>query len=715
MRYLKWIGLALLLLACAQAALSEGTRDPQLPVASNGRLSLFLSEDLCRVDITDQLTGRTWSSSMNDETAAGMKIIPAQQRKVNSLLAINCTNLATGLGVVNNLPLLGEKALEAQWEAIPDGVRLSYYYGTYQVGVQVELTLTEDSLVVSVPYAGIREDGQFSLVSVDALPYLFSATDLADGYFLYPDGCGAVMVFQDNCHYREPSRLYPIYGDYTKQPALLDMFAQESPEVLMPVFGMNRGGRGLLAVIEEGAETARVSLNCSNNIIALNYLFANFQYRRSFDDRRVTSRDIKVFDKEDIRTDYRMRILFMEEEDPDYSAMACAWRDYLLESGRVKRADREAAVAVDLFMSAPEEGLLFDTPRTVTTLKQAETILTALADAGVTGIRASLKGWSSDGYGKTPDHFPMSGAIGGDGGFSSLRDTARRLGARLTLTADFVLARADQGGYSHRNDVIYTGNHAILTDAEETVFLLSPDVTQAKYNDFLRRAAALGVDGVRLERVGQYVPANYYQRRYTTAERTVDIYRTMTAAARDTLGLSEAEGGNACLLGTVDLVTRVPYEDFGYQATTAAVPFYQIALHGLVTYTGTPGNLSSDLEREVLRWVEMGYAPYFELTHDNTEELMYTNYQTLFSAEYGAWLDRVAAAAKQFTGTGLAALAGRLITRHERLGDQLVRVTYEDGTRVYVNYGAADAEDGGLIIPGASWRLVGPDGEEGAE
>ena len=162
-------------------------------------------------------------------------------------------------------------------------------------------------------------------------------------------------------------------------------------------------------------------------------------------------------------------------------------------------------------------------------------------------------------------------------------------------------------------------------------------------------------------------------------------------------------------------MTRVPYEDFGYQATTAAVPFYQIALHGLVTYTGTPGNLSSDLEREVLRWVEMGYAPYFELTHDNTEELMYTNYQTLFSAEYGAWLDRVAAAAKQFTGTGLAALAGRLITRHERLGDQLVRVTYEDGTRVYVNYGAADAEDGGLTIPGASWRLVGSDGEEGAE
>ena len=62
-------------------------------VAQSERLSLYLYEDLCRIDVEDGLTGKVWSSSMNDETAAGIKIIPAQQKKINSLLAINCTNI----------------------------------------------------------------------------------------------------------------------------------------------------------------------------------------------------------------------------------------------------------------------------------------------------------------------------------------------------------------------------------------------------------------------------------------------------------------------------------------------------------------------------------------------------------------------------------------------------------------------------------------------
>lgn len=703
----------LLILCCCAALLlavpalaEEG--EERLLVASNDRLSLYLSPGYCAVEIEDALTGKTWSSTMNDETAEGLKIIPAQQKRIASLLAVNCTNLQTGLGVVNNMSLLAEKALTASYELIENGVRLTYHYGTYQVGVQIEILLDGHSLLVRVPYAGIVEEGDFSLVSLDVLPFLFSATDRSEGFFLYPDGCGAVMEFQDYAHYKEPTRLYTVYGDYQKQPALLDMFAQEAPEVLFPVFGMNRGGRGMLAIIEKGAETARVSVNSSNNIIGINYLFANFQYRRSFEDKRVTDREIKVFDKDDIRTDYQMRILFLEEENPDYSAMACVWRDYLLENGVVARKAHTPSVAVDLFMNAPEEGLLFDVPRTVTTLSQADEILRSLDSLGVRNIRASIKGWTADGYGKTPDRFPIGGAVGNDGDLKQLIETAHKLGATVSLTANFLEAASDQGGYSHRNDVVYTGNHIIMTDLEETVFMLSPDVAKAKLTEFLKKAVSFDLDGVRFERMGRYVAYNYGSRRYLTAEDTLGIYRAMTDEAKAAFGTAEAEGGDACLLGMADFFTYVPYEDFGYQITTASVPFYQIALHGLVEYAGRPGNLSSDLEREVLRWVEMGYTPFFELTYDNTEELMYTNYQSLFSAEYTAWRERVAWAAKQFTEGPLSELHGQLIVRHERLSDTLVKVTYESGTAVYVNYGGQPVLQDGVEIGAQSWAAVPP-------
>ncbi|MBR3741076.1 MAG: hypothetical protein IKN04_11590 [Clostridia bacterium] len=607
---------------------------------------------------------------------------------------------------MNNQSLKGEKQLEASYELIENGVRLTYYFGTYQIGLQAEFLLEGNSLVARVPYSGIREDGGFSLVSVDMLPFLFSATDQAEGFFFYPDGCGAVMEFQDNAHYKESTRLYSVYGDYQKQPALLDMFSQEAPQVLMPVFGVNREGRGLLAIIETGAETSRISLNSSNNIIGINYLFANFQYRRSFDDKRVTTRDIKVFDKDDIETDYQVRILFLEEENPDYSVMACQWRDYLLSSGMVARSEHQPSVAIDLFMSAPEEGLLFDTPRTVTNLNQAEEILTALDQAGVKSIRASIKGWTAGSYGKTPDHFPISGAVGNDKGLEALIKTAQEIDATVSLTANFLEAKSDQGGYSHRNDVVYTGNHTILTDREETVFMLSPDVAKEKFDQFLKKAQSFALNGVRFERMGQYVSYNYGSRRYATAAQALEIYRAMLDEAKDAFGTAETEGGNACLLGHADFFTNVPYKDFGYQTTTKAVPFYQIALHGLVEYAPKPGNLSSDLEREVLRWVEMGYVPYFELTYGNTEELMYTDYQILFSAEYTAWLERVSWAAKQFTEGPLSELCGVCITRHERLNDTLVKVTYENGGIVYVNYAQEAAQVDGVEIAPQSWLVV---------
>lgn len=707
-RGMKKSFLALLFCAAlllAAPAMAESAAEESILIAQNDRLSLYLSPNLCAIEIHDALTGKIWSSTMNDETAEGMKIIPAQQKRITSLLAVNCTNLQSGLGVVNNLALMAEKDLTASYSLIENGVRLNYYLGTYRVGVQMDILLDGQSLVVRLPYAGIVEDGDFSLVSVDALPFLFSATDKAEGFFLYPDGCGAVMEFRDYAHYREPARLYSVYGDFQKQPALLDMFAQETPDVLFPVFGMNRGGHGMLAIIEKGAETARVSVNSANNIIGINYLFANFQYRRSFEDKRVTTRDIKVFDKDDIKADYQMRILFLEEENPDYNVMALTWRDYLLENGLVERRERTPSVAVDLFMSAPEEGLLFDIPRTVTTLSQAEEILRSLNGLGVKNIRASIKGWTADGYGKTPDRFPISGSVGSEADLKRLIETAHALGGTVSLTANFMEAASDQRGYSHRNDVVYTGNHTILTDLEETVFMLSPDVAEAKLRDFLKKASSFALDGLRFERMGKYVAYNYGARRYFTAEDTLGIYRRMTDEAKAAFGSAEAEGGDTSLLSMADFFTDVPYDDFGYQITTAAVPFYQIALHGLVEYTGRPGNLSSDLEREVLRWVEMGYTPFFELTYDNTEELMYTNYQSLFSAEYTAWQDRVAWAAGQFTEGPLAALHSQLITEHRRLTDSLVRVTYESGAAVYVNYGAQPAEADGVTVDAMSWAV----------
>ena len=72
-----------------------------LPVAENDRLALSLSVDLCGFEVLDKQTGVTWSSSMNDPTFTG-KLAGLNQKKANSLLTVNVTNLVKGAGSITN-------------------------------------------------------------------------------------------------------------------------------------------------------------------------------------------------------------------------------------------------------------------------------------------------------------------------------------------------------------------------------------------------------------------------------------------------------------------------------------------------------------------------------------------------------------------------------------------------------------------------------------
>ncbi len=697
----------LLMLAITGAALAEA--DDRIAVVENDRLALYLKADHCGFDVLDKQTGVTWSSSMNDPTFTG-KLAGLNDKKANSLLTVNVTNLDKGAGSITNAVLLNDKKLTTGYELIESGVLLHYDLASTGITLDVEILLEDDTVLVRVPYESINCYGDFSVVSIDMMPYLCSGSDNAEGFLFYPDGCGAILNFQDYAHFKELAQTFNVYGNTEKSQNMLDFFDQEDPTVMMPVYGVSIGGNAMLAVIEEGAESARITVNPSTKIVELNYVYANFQYRRGFDDMRVTTSSIKTYDKNAMEVDYSVRLMFLPEGENTYSDMAVVYRDYLIENGMTADVG-EQTVAVDLFMSAPEEGLLFDTQRTVTTLEEAGIIVDEFAAAGVDRVKYSLKGWAKGGYGSFPDRLPVEGAVGNGKELTALMRKVEDAGSTLSLTANFVEANADSRTYSKRNDVVYLSNYAILTDPEEKSFILNPDVIQEKYEDFASRAVALSVSGVRFERMGQYIPFNYNRSHYYTTAQTLEIYKQMLENAKAALGEVSVQGGAIWAAPYVDLMTNVPYEDSGFQFTTEAVPFYQIAMHGLRGYTGTPGNLSSNLDREFLRWVEMGYMPYFELTWGSTEELMYTDYQSLFTAQYATWIDEVASIAEAFSEGDLKELRTAMIIDHVKLGSDLYRVTYDNGMTVYVNYADVDVQVDGLTIPAMDYLVI----KEGAQ
>ncbi len=668
---------------------------------------LYINEDGSSIRIEDTTTGYVWDTQASSEDFDMDSVNEKWQKQLESPFILYYTDLEEGYGAVIYLALL-EMDFSVEMYAIDNGVRVVYDMENPEIVVAIDYMVDDNGFVVEIPESEIQENGKYSVTSIKLLPYFADATDTVDGYYFYPDGSGAIMEFTDSSHYKESEVSFTVYGDLTNYKNTLDVTDEGDTEVLLPVFGANLDEAGFLAIIEQGAETASIRVNPSNSVVTINSIYVSFTFRRSFADSRSSdSTTYLTFDDEMITGTRRISYRFLGEGDTTYSDMAKCYRDYLInEEGAEQLAsdDSNVPVSLDLFMGIKEEGMIFDTFQTVTTFAQAEEILEELADLGVDSIELQLKGWTKNGYYTDPKMFPVNSKVGGSSGLKSLVSYAEDKDVSIILEANFLEARSSSSGFSERNDVVYLGNNSIFANYDESLFLMTPTAAQSNLTTFLDKAENYDVDGVSFYAMGQYLFYNYNSSYYTTQAQCLTIWQEMMQTASDSLGEVVVQGGNSYVIGYADKITDVPDEDSGYQITTSAVPFYQIVTHGLATYTGEAGNLSSDLEQTTLKWVEYGYMPYFELTYDGSEALMYTDYSTLFSSEYTDWIDDIAEIYADFN-ENLKDLQTVFIDSHEEVEDNVYKVTYENGTIIYVNYNDEDVSVDGLTVEAMSYTI----------
>jgi hypothetical protein len=76
---------------------------------------------------------------------------------------------------------------------------------------------------------------------------------------------------------------------------------------------------------------------------------------------------------------------------------------------------------------------------------------------------------------------------------------------------------------------------------------------------------------------------------------------------------------------------------------------------------------------------------------------------------YESWFER-AVETYNSINEEMGYLQSKTITKHERISDDVVKVTYEDGSRVYVNYSKEAVTADGIAIAAQSYHI-----EKGAE
>ena len=108
--------------------------------------------------------------------------------------------------------------------------------------------------------------------------------------------------------------------------------------------------------------------------------------------------------------------------------------------------------------------------------------------------------------------------------------------------------------------------------------------------------------------------------------------------------------------------------------------------------------------------VEYGAYPSWLLTGEDVQPLIHTNSSDVFSAKWDVLLP-----AMTETNQKLQALHEEIgdsaMCKHEQLADNLVKVSYENGTTVYVNYNKADRTADGETIPAMGYLVKGGDAQ----
>ena len=156
--------------------------------------------------------------------------------------------------------------------------------------------------------------------------------------------------------------------------------------------------------------------------------------------------------------------------------------------------------------------------------------------------------------------------------------------------------------------------------------------------------------------------------------------------------------GGAYTFAYTQVMSGVASDCSHFRLANETVPFLQMVLHGSMKLYTAPINLASNSQTAVLRAIEYGMLPCFQVTYDQSSVLKNSEYTDNFASGYENWREDILEAYKMAQDS-LEGLIGCGITEHRQAAQQVFATTYENGDVVYVNYNTEDVTVDGHTVP----------------
>ena len=345
----------------------------------------------------------------------------------------------------------------------------------------------------------------------------------------------------------------------------------------------------------------------------------------------------------------------------DWIGMAHAYRDYLESNGVIDRLKAEDVkdqlpLYLEAFGSFETTERILSMPVTVdkalTTFEDVQKMYSDLSTIGIKNVNFRLVGFANGGMeSRYPAKLKWEKAVGGSDGFESLLADARAKGYGIYPDFDFLYIRETgwNDGISEKESSVRTVDDRYASkqvyDAVYQDFrsYFEICVASSQLNDFFasfsENYAEYDSKGISLALLATDLNSNFDKDDPTNREDAKAHYVELLQAAAKKYSVM-TEGGNMYAVSYTDHMLDMPIESSNYSNSSHTVPFIGMVLHGYLNMTGTALNEAGDVNYNIMRSIENGYAPYYILSYNSdATALMKQNkdFSKYYSIRYDIW------------------------------------------------------------------------------
>lgn len=682
-------------------------------VAETDTLRLNMDEKTGHFIVEDKRNGNVYRSYPNPEHWSKETISENWKKHLSSPLMVQYVDFSKTILQAKETNFAAEGGKVTQVQSIPGGFSLVYELPASGFTIPVQVKIEKDYIETKIVREGIKET-KMGLVWVRLFPFLgadYSAGQ--DGYLLIPDGAGALIRFKEN--QLNVNKLYDesVYG----QDQAFGGMSNNRNRIMMPVFGLKSGPKGFLAVLNEGEEYAEVVASPSGVLSNYNWVTAQMNFRASF--LQFTSRNspdewgFAAYNKDELfGGDRSVRYYILDKAKTDYVGMAQTYRDYLMQVKGMKpvaAADPNLPMHVDFIGGDQEKGVVSDRYIDLTHTGEAEQMIDKLSANGIKNMALTFMGWQQGGYSSLGKGLPVDSRIGGDQGMKSLIDRAHQSKYRVYLDTEYAANNTGGGGFDEKfHAMVNLAGRNITQNLlynNTRVPMASEKFVEATVKKDLAEYKKLGVDGLSVNRTGQRLFSDYNTGYGSPRNEARKVQESILKNIKETLGGVQGKSSNSYAWPYVNHIQTMIYDHSYDLFTDEAVPFAQIAAHGLLTYSSEYANNRQEDVKDFLRDIEYGAIPSFIFTRAASKEYVNAYGIRYYNTHFPDW-ETFAAEQYKAYNAALGDVQNQFITGHRTLADNVKETTYANGKRIVVNYNLEPYRDGGLDVPAQSYLVI---------